>query len=57
MIQPMEKVAVSQEFLQKVVGFAEAANAMMKKAEDGRDTLRKAAEDAVDALEKAGRLE
>lgn len=49
--------AVSPEFLQKVVGFAEAANVMMKSAEDQRTAIREAAKDAVDVLEKAGKLE
>lgn len=52
-----QKVEVSPEFLQKVVGFAEATNAMMKSAEDRRSTIREAAQNAVDVLEKAGKLE
>lgn len=51
-----EKVAVAPEFLQKVVGFAEATNAMLKQAEESKAELRKVASDAVDALEKAGKL-
>lgn len=51
-----ENVAVTKEFLQKVVGFAEASNAMMKQAEESRASIRTAAEGAVDVLEKAGML-
>lgn len=51
-----EKVAVAPEFLQKVVGFAEATNAVLKEAEESKAELRKVATDAVDALEKAGKL-
>lgn len=52
-----QKVEVSSEFLQKVVGFAEATNAMMKSAEDQRSAIHAAAKDAVDVLEKAGKLD
>ena len=51
-----EQVTVSQDFLQKVVGFSEATNALMKSAEESREALRAAATEAVDALEKAGQL-
>ena len=53
----MTTKAVGPEFLQKVVGFAEATNVMMKQAEDQRASIREAAEGAVDELEKAGKLE
>ena len=52
----MTPILVAPEFLQKVVGFAEATNAVLEKSAADREVIRKAASVAVDALEKANLL-
>lgn len=49
----MTPILVAPEFLQKVVGFAEATNAVLEKSAADREVLRKAASVAVDALDRA----
>jgi DNA-directed RNA polymerase subunit F len=48
---------LNKDFLQKVVGFAEATNQMMKKAEDQRSVIRKEAEAAYETLKEAGKVD
>lgn len=53
----MSGVLVTPEFLQKVVGFATAANELMAKQASAETELNTAAVKAVEALEKAGQLD
>ncbi len=46
--------SVTPEFLQKVIGFAEATNSLIKASEDQKAAITKVASAAVNALVKAG---